>query len=460
MPHSRDRSRSRGGERRLSRRGLLVVLGGGVTAGGILSTDAFSSGTAVRNTRQEVATDSNALLGLTNFNPEVVYDEPNEVTVTNNAGIDLTGTNEVRSANGDLQFRRPGTKDQNNPLSLSDLPTGDGTSFEIVTAADRSGVVRDTVTVYYEQSSGSSIEVTRDLAVEFESGGQLIYAVDNNDFDGDIKVYDAINDVLNDPPQTTKADVIGARAADIVGDSDADIPYLSKNDDENAYATTVGKNSDTAIPKGNEPNLRKQKTRLALRKWPPASLSGNLILAADNNSERIVGIDGSGNTEIIATPPNGCGGVAGVNDIDDDGSDEMVFVDSSQEMRYLEQDGTTVKIQNGSVGSDKSTGFGSPTDFDGDGVPKVPFIDGSNIPAVVTADGTKTVLNDTGIAKKAAIAPVDLDGDGTPEFTFLDIDSGEIRYIDDVLGSNTVKTLHINGSPVAPLVRTGLNTQG
>jgi hypothetical protein len=161
----------------------------------------------------------------------------------------------------------------------------------------------------------------------------------------------------------------------------------------------------------------------------------------------------------LLPPPNGCGGVAGVNDIDDDGSDEMVFVDSSQQMRYLEQDGTTVKIQNGDVGSDKSAGFGSPADFDGDGVPEVPFIDGSNIPAVVTADGTKTKLNADGIAKKAAIAPVDLDGDGTPEFTFLDIDSGEIRYIDDVLGSNTVKTLYINGSPVAPLVRTGLNTQ-
>ncbi len=79
----------------------------------------------------------------------------------------------------------------------------------------------------------------------------------------------------------------------------------------------------------------------------------------------------------------------GVADIDTDGSDEIIFFAESQEIRYLNQDGNTEKVQTGGVGSNNRSGIGPPADFDGDGVLKVPFIDGSQNPTPITVDRKK-----------------------------------------------------------------------
>jgi len=68
-------------------------------------------------------------------------------------------------------------------------------------------------------------------------------------------------------------------------------------------------------------------------------------------------------------------------------------------------------------------------------------------------------------AKKAAIAPAHVDDDDDLEFAFLGSDDGKIKYVDNIRGetdststSNEVKTLQVNGSPVIPLVKVGLNS--
>jgi hypothetical protein len=395
------------------------------------------------------------------------------VTVTNQTESALTD-NRVRSdingGNGYLEFRDVGSSNSTTNKALGNLSTSESDSFEIVTAPDESGEVTDTVTLEYAAPGDISITVVRDITVKFKSAAQLVYAVNADTQQGDIRVYNAVNDVLNKPPQSVKADAIGAKAADFVDDRNADIAFVSRDDDD-VYATWESADGNTAVGKGTDPSLKKQKTRLALRSWPKSELSGPLVLAADSNSN-IVGIDGNGDTDTIATPPNGCGGVAGVKDIDDDGKVELVFVGDSQQIRYLEQDGTTTKIQNGDVGSSSSTGFGSPAVFPGSpdsGTPsnlrEIPYINGSNSVNLITYDGTNTVLA-SGVAKKAAIAPIDIDGDGDLELAFLDDSSGEIKYVDNIRGetsstspSNEIKTLQVNGSPVAPLVRVGLNSK-
>lgn len=453
-PRRRRRSSKRGKGKLLTKRRSLLLLGISTFAGAV-GTGAFTSATVDRLSNVGAATDANALIKVDELSEGTVYAEPHTVTVVNQTSNDLTGTNQVGSQNGDLQFRKPGTTDRNNPLQLADLSPGEQDTFEVVTATGENGKVSDTVTLEFAGPNFST-EIVRDTTVRFNAAGQLIYAVGN----GDIRVYDAVNDILNDPPQTVGADAVGARASDIVGDSNADIPYISQSNNKKAYATGVGNASDTVIDKGNKPKLKYKKTRVALGTWPPSKFSDDIILVADNNAAKIIGIKATGETDTIASPPSGCGGVAGVNDIDNDGNDEMVFIDSSQQMRYLNQDGSTVKVQNGSVGSNNSAGFGSPADFDGDGTPEIPLVDGSNNPAIITYSGNKTILNSNGIAKKAAVAPVDLDGDGKQEFTFIDSSTGEIRYVDDVLGTNNVKTLIVNGSSVKPLEKVGLNTQG
>lgn len=464
----RSRSRSRGGGGPLTRRRLLVLAGAGLVGAGATGTGAFESVTVDRNTDASVASDANALLGLSGFKQSNTYKEPQQVTVTNQTGSTLTANrvrSEINGGNGDLQFRDVGESNATTNMALGDLSRSDSDSFEIVTAPDESGEVTDTVTLEYASPGNLIITVVRDITVKFKAAGQLVYAVDTPNQQADIRAYDAVNDVLNTPPQSVQADVVGANAADIVGGGNAEIPFASENN-KDVHATWVSAGSDRALGKAKQPTLKKQKTRFALRPWPPSSFSGPIVLAADSNASRIVGIAPDGTTEIIANPGNGCGGVAGVKDIDGDGSLEMVFVDSSQQIRYLEQDGTTTKVQNGGVGSNNSTGFGSPAVFPGSptlsDLPEIPYIDGSNNVALVTYDGTKTVLAQ-GVAKKAAIAPVDIDGDGDLEFAFLG-SSGRIKYIDNIRGqtnsntSNNIKTLQVNGSPVTPLGKVGLNS--
>lgn len=454
MPRKRRRRKKKSGPS-YTRRAALLLMVGGSTAGLIYETEAFSFIEANRTSTTNVEADQGSpLVELVGFDSSKIYQEPHRVTVTNNTGAKFN-TNSATTT-GDLELRDVGASTSKTSYSIPPLDAGESYSFEVVTASDKTGKISDTVSLSFS-GNGVSITADRDLTVEFKSGSQLAYAVDSASMKGDIRVYDAVNDIVQDPPQNVRADVIGANAADIIDDSSADIPYINKNNTP-VYTTSVGGDTANTINKGKQPKLKKQKTRIALRSWDPASLSGDLILSADNNSSSIIAVDSTGNTEVIAVPPNGCGGVAGVADIDDDGNDEMVFVDASQQIRYLEQSGSTKKVSNGGVGSNNSTGFGAPADFDGDNVPEIPFIDGSNNPAIVTASGTKTLLNSSSIAKKAAIAPVDIDGDGELEFAFLSSSSGKIKYIDDVTGSNTVKTLMINGSPVTPLEKIGLNT--
>jgi hypothetical protein len=444
-------------------------LGAGLAGAGLMPTGAFSNLDANRSANVGSASDANALLGLNNFQQGVVYGEPDLVTVTNQTGGDLAGdpSNTIRSKNGDLNFREPGTPSTtSDPFTLGSLAQGNSREFEIVTASNETGKVTDTVTLTYGDPGRISVTVSRDITVKFNAAAQIVYAVDSANQKADIRVYDAVNKDLKKPPQSVKADVIGANAADILADSSADIPFASKNG-KDLYATWVGAGSDATIPKGNKPKLKKQKTRFALRPWEPSRLSGDLVLAANNGTDEILGIAPDGSSDVLATPPNGCGGVAGVKDFDPDKSgNELVFVDGSQQGRYLTQSGDIVKIQNAAIGANNSTGFGSPADFPGGpSRPELPFIDGSQNVALVTYDGNKTTLNANGVAKKAAVAPVDVDNDGDLEFLFLGNSSGSIKYIDNIRGetdstqtTNEVKTLQVNGSAVTPLEKVGLNS--
>jgi hypothetical protein len=427
-----------------------MVLGGGLTVSGAVATAGFDTVSGDRSTRLAVASDANAILGLQNFKEGTVYDEPSRVTVTNQTGGNLTGvpTNKVESAQGDLEFQNPGSTLSENPLALGDLPEGHSREFDVVTAGDESGQVTDTVTITYGDPDRIAVEVTRDITVSFKSGARLVYAVGGN-----VKVYDAVRDTEYDPPESRAVDVIGANAADFVGPTNnADITFVSSGEN-GMFSTEVGASSDYTI-RGTAPaghSIKKQKTRLALNKWAGIDDGdGNgvtsdeyLVIYADGNSANLFGMDGEGNTEKIASPSNGAGGVSSVVDFDGDGAEEMVFMDSSQQLRYLEQDGTTTKIQNGSVGANNSAGFGPAANFPGSSRIEVPFIDGSQNPALVDYQGNKTLLNSSGVARKAAVAPVDVDDDGELEFTFLGNSSGKIRYIDNVRAGNDVRTLEI-----------------
>jgi hypothetical protein len=430
-----------------TRRSGLALIASGVGVS-VLETLGATQIVADRNGAVTVASDDNALIGLDGLDEGTVYEEPSDVTITNNTGVDLTGTNEISVVAGDLMLRENEQDDSTTTLSPGTIAAGDTYAFQIVTASDRTGKVTDDVVVDLERPDGVSVRAERTVTVEFKVSARLVYGVGE-----DLRVYDAVQDLVKNPSDTGSIDAIGATAADVTGDGSVDIPYVDNND---LYITSVG-GSNTQIPIGNKPKPNKQKTRLSVGRWPPASLSGPLVFFADHKGKSIYVVDSSGATEEIASPGDGVGGVSGVADIDGDGETEMVFLDGSQQLQYLEQDGTTTAIPNGGVGSNNSAGFGPPVDFTGNGTLRIPFVDGSNQPALVDHAGNKVALAG-GVAKKAAVGPVDIDSDGDLEFMYIGNSSGDIEYIDDVGGSNAPTTASIDGSTVAPDEKLGLNS--
>jgi len=436
-----------------TRRGALALIAGG-SALLIIGSDGTPNTEAERLTAINVSSDGSAYLAISNLKEGTTYDEPNEVTLTNNLGKNLDGTNSISTESGDLELKENPSGSASQTIDPGDLNDGDSYDFEVVLASGKSGNVTDDVVVNLNSSEGDSVVADRTITVNQKSSGRLVYGRSS-----DLRVYNAVQDNENDPPDSGSVEAIGANASDILGNGDVDIPYA---DSTGMYVTSVGASSDTQIfaESSFSPGIKTSKTRLSVGKWPPASLSGNLILfAIENSTDSIYSADGSGNTKRILKTGNGVEGVSGVADIDGDGQVEMVFVDSSQQLRYLNQDGTTTKISNGGVGSNNSTGFGPPVDFTGDGTIRIPFIDGSNDPALVTAGGNKTKLNSSGIARKAAVTPVDIDNDDELEFLFLGNSSGKIRWLDDVGGSNTPEgPLTVGGTEIVPDEKLGLNS--
>jgi hypothetical protein len=452
----------------VTRRRVLTGLGVGLVAAGVSGTGAFESIEAPRSSTVEVTGDENAILALQGLDESETYDSPHEVTVTNDTGTTLSGdpNNTVSSVNERLEFQTD-SKGPAPTLTLSELSDGESETFEIVTASGETGDVSDDVKLSYADPEEISIEATRNTTVSFKSSGRLVYAIS-----GDVRVYDAVQDKELSPSNSTGADVIGGSAADFTAGGNADIAFASTGKG-GMYSTEVAANSENGI-KGGSPSdhdILKQDTRFALARWPGIN-GGNgtgvepdeyVVVYADSEQEKLFAMDADGNTEEIGSPGNGATGAAGVADIDDDVKKEIVFVDGSQGLRYLNQDGSTSKMGGFQVGSDGSTGFGPPASFENFSNVQVPFIDGSNVPSLVDYNGNKTTLAGD-IAKKVACAPVDVDDDGKLEFVFVG-SGGKIRYIDDVGGSNDDKELVIGdgvngGNDVTrtPDVSVGLNS--
>lgn len=270
-----------------------------------------------------------------------------------------------------------------------------------------------------------------------------------------IRAYYPIENTDQSVQTTDKAEIIGD-ADSVIGSSNADVPYTTQKGD--VHATELKGTANQLLydgkTQGSGAKVAKSSSRNAIGEWPPASFSGNIVLVADQNGN-ILGIDPGGTptspstvTEQIASPGNGCSGIVGVRDIDDDGSVEIVFIDGSAQLRYLEQDGATQKVSNGGIGVNNGPGVGLPADFGRDKI-EIPFVDGSNNAALVDYQGNKTILKSS-VAAKSPVAPVDVNGDTVREYVFTDSSAGEVHYIEDIGGSNTEQTLFAEGSTITP----------
>jgi hypothetical protein len=226
-------------------------------------------------------------------------------------------------------------------------------------------------------------------------------------------------------------DVIGPLRTDLDGDARLELPYVNGTGALKLVDTANRSQTWRTASAPNPP--RTSPSRLAAHPDPAggvlyADASGNNVYAARNDTGPSVRRHNSG---------NGVSAVAGVADVDGDGSDELVFGDGSQQLRYRDDDGTEQNINNGGYGQNNGAGLGSPADFDGDGTARVPFVDGSNNLKLVDAAGnveTIVAAGDTTVSK-APVAVDDWDRDGDLEIVF--VSGGELWYADDIAAGGT-----------------------
>ena len=120
-----------------------------------------------------------------------------------------------------------------------------------------------------------------------------------------------------------------------------------------------------------------------------------------------------------------------------------ITIRTCSSLRYFEPRGATEKtisLRDG-LGTSDGIGLGRPADFDGDGTARIPMVDDSDRLVLVNSDGDETVLVDSGV-DKSPVAAVDWDEDGELEVMYLN--GRNLKYVDDVTGSQTVKDTGIS----------------
>ena len=468
-----------------SRRAALTAIASGA---GILAfqSSAYSTTETDRVSEVNTASDKTALVGLEGdviTNDGETPTEPQSFTIVNNTSVtfDNPGLIRVESANDRLEFRFSSEGIGQAALDTADfgdkLPfePGDNIGIEVLTAARQTGTVTDTVVFTLQSSTdGLTAEVTREIALQFDASGQLVYGVGDN-----ILVYGGQNKTVLSPPEEGTIDSIGSIVADITGDENADIAYVSGNILE---FTQVNPSSNFPVSVDpadfNQPAPNKDKTRVAagnLENWAVKSdseLGDAVALYADSGANSIYAAesDASGGSQAVeqlvdTSNAGGAGGVVGIEDIDADGSDELIYLNSSQQLNFIKQIDTTefsspsewvgtqesyskvlqvykdgngnftntingiaygkATLDNASVGSNNNVGVSAAGTFstDKNSIRQIPFVDGRNNLAFINHKNEKTVINsnieEASVAKKAALAPVDIDNDDITELFFI-----------------------------------------
>lgn len=400
-----------------------------------------------------------------------------EVVTFNTTGLNISGTDtyELEIA-GNEDSQTVNITVQNSTISEFDVtnPTGRDIAVEFESSvnlsdikADISGAETDNLTDFtqkqnstayiynatYDASKDGDYNITLDTAeyreqdVASEQSDTVTVSVISQDKTlvfGDSSGTTATSGNENDTEDVGIDDVsaLGPSSEDLTGDGTNDMPYIDSNGNLKLLNGTGG--TQTLVPDSDGSSPAESKTLMAVGQWNGSDTS---VFYADDNNDALYRVDDSGSTTEVVDPGDGAQGVLGTGDIDDDGTRELIFSDGSQQVQYLESDGSVTKLSGGGVGSNNGLGVGRPPDFDGDGTVRALVVDGSNrVKLVGDAEPTKTFDTDSSTnvktnAKKAPLTATDVDNDGTDEIVYIGNDDGKLKYVDDPLGNPTIEFL-------------------
>jgi hypothetical protein len=281
-----------------------------------------------------------------------------------------------------------------------------------------------------------------------------VYTAESGSIDG-IESDDGSVQTLS---SSTDVQALGPAYSDLTGDGTTDVPFVNSS---GAIKLTNSSNGTTTIAESSDipGNIQDNKTRLAVGSWDGSAES---VFFVNENHDTLYRVTPSGSPVQVATPADGAQAVNGVGDVDGDGTDELIFADGSQQLRYIEPGGSVKNLNNGQTGSSSGIGAGAVADFDGDGVASVVAVDGSNevkITSEPTADGGEGTTNVSATdAKKAPPTVADVDGDGDEEIVYVGNATGKLKYVDNVRSGNDIEFLEdedgnrIDGSDETGLV--------
>jgi len=237
------------------------------------------------------------------------------------------------------------------------------------------------------------------------------------------------------------AQAIGPATADITGNGLNDLPYVDADGnlklvDNNGDKTTLVNKSEVEEEQRPDHN----KTLLVVGMWDG---TGPSVFYSNQSHSKIYRVSFSSDSPTeVADPTDGVNAIIGIGDIDGDGENELLFVDGSQHIRYLdkEQD-SPIELENGGTESDNGIGVGSIAEFGGSKY--VIFISNNEIKLVNdVADDDTITISPSGNKKPAKSPPTvaSVDGSSGDKIVYISNDK-RIKYIPNPTGDQSIKDL-------------------
>ncbi|GAB7012899.1 DUF7266 family protein [Halolamina salina] len=246
-----------------------------------------------------------------------------------------------------------------------------------------------------------------------------------------------------------EANAIGPKQVDFDDDGVEEVPYVTASNelklvDSNGQVQTL-----TGGDAAYSPQQNSYGTVVGVGEWrgETSVFYMNRSDTGGNDEATIYRVSPGSGPEKVTVGGSGveANAIAGVGDINDDGDADLVYVGTSQRIRYID-DNTTVDTGT-NVGTAVGIGVGAPRQFANGEPDRVPFVGGSdNVKLLRHTDGSSTVTALTGGAAPTFVAAIDFVGDDRLEVVYVDGSDGTLRYV--TLSGATGTIYGPDGNPI------------